>query len=161
MCEPASIALGVSAVIGLATAAYSADQTRKTGNANAEIAESNAKLARDQAQVEQAIGDRESQQAQWRTQALIGQQRAAIASNGIDAGVGTPVDILGETAMFGQVDRQTIALNTARRAWGFNAQATDYQNQGAIGKFNAKGQANATILSGLSNAAGSYGRMAA
>lgn len=161
MCEPTTIALGVSAVIGLASAAYSADQTRKTGNANAEIAESNARLARDQAQVEQAIGDRESQQAQWRTQALIGQQRAAIASSGIDAGIGTPVDILGETAMFGQVDRQTIALNAARRAWGFNAQATDYQNQGAMGKFKAKGQANATILSGLSSAAGSYGRMSA
>lgn len=151
MCAPVAIA-----ALTLLSAGYSAYSTQQAGKANAQIAENNAQLARDQAQVENAIGDRESQQAQWRTRALLGQQRAAIAANNIDASVGTPAEILGETAMFGEADQQNIRLNAARRAWGFNAQAGDYLNQSKQIKYNAKTQATGTILSGLASAAGGY-----
>lgn len=159
MCEPTTIALGASAVIGLAGAAYSASETSKAGKFNQQVAENNAALARDQAQVAQAMGDRESQQQTWRTRALLGQQRAAIASSGVDAGVGTPLDILGESALFGEVDQQTIRLNTARQAWGFNAQAADIQNQGRLGRGAARAQATGTILSGLSGAGSTASRI--
>lgn len=159
MCEPTTIALAASAAISLGTAAYSADQQKKAGAANAEISENNARLAREDAAAAQAMGDRESQQQTWRTRAIMGQQRAAIAANGIDSQIGTPAEILGETAMFGEVDQQTIRLNTARSAWGFNSQATNYANQGALSKFSANAGANATILSGLSSAV-NYGTQA-
>lgn len=133
------------------------DANKKAGEANQQVAENNARLAADDAAAAQAMGDRESQQQTWRTRAIMGQQRAAIAANGIDAGIGTPAEILGETALFGEVDQQAIRLNTARTAWGFNSQVRNIQNQAGIDRFNTKSKGTATILSGLSNMAGAVG----
>lgn len=149
MCEPTTIALGVSAVIGLATAAYSADQTKKAGKANAAIMENNARMDDDAAKAARAAGDREQEQQAWRTRATLGAQRAAIASNGIDSQMGTAAELLGETAMFGEVDQQTIRLNAAQNAWGFNANASNKRNQAAQTKWSGKSQATGTILAGL------------
>lgn len=157
MCEPITISTGVAwalAATTVATGLYAADAQRKAGEANAKIEENNAALARGQAADAQAMGDRESEQQAWRTRALIGQQRAAIASSGVDADIGTPAEILGETAMFGEVDQQTIRLNAARNAWGFNAQAQNALNRGQQAKWQGKTQANTTILGSLSSAAG-------
>ena len=84
-------------------------------------------------------------------------QRAAIAANGIDAGIGTPAEILGETALFGEVDQQAIRLNTARTAWGFNSQVRNIQNQAGIDRFNTRAKGTATVLSGISSIASSAG----
>lgn len=133
------------------------DANKKAGEANQKIADNNARLAADDAAAAQALGDRESQQQTWRTRAIMGQQRAAIAANGIDSAIGTPADILGETALFGEVDQQSIRLNTARTAWGFNSQARNIQNQAGIDRFNTKSKGNATILSGISSVTSSAG----
>ena len=84
---------------------------------------------------------------------MEGQQRAAIAASGVDSQIGTPVELLGEAAMLGEVDQQTIRLNAARRAWGFNAQAQNVRNQSSVDRYNTQQQGTATILGGLSSAA--------
>lgn len=155
MCEPMTIGLAASAIISLYAANEGAKAQVKAGNANAEIAENNARLARDEATQAQAMGDRESQAQTWRTRALIGQQRAAIAAQGIDSQIGTPAEIMGETAMFGEIDQQTIRMNTARQAWGFNSQATNFRNEGNQARWGGKTAARGTILSGLASAASS------
>ena len=167
MCEPVSISTGAAWALGASAAATAAatyvsyDANKKAGEANAQIAENNARLAEADAQTALALGDRESQQQTWRMRALEGQQRAAVAARGIDSQIGTPVDILGESAMFGEVDQQAIRLNAARTAWGFNAQARSTRNQSTVDRYNTRQQGQATILSGLSSmgstAAGFYG----
>jgi hypothetical protein len=165
MCEPISISagaawvLGATAAVGVATAVYTADKQKKEGRANAEIAENNAQLADQQAKNASAMGDREAEQAAWRNRALMGQQRAAIASKGIDSAIGTPAELLGETALFGEADQQNIRLNAAQNAWGFRAQAGDFRNRGAISKWSGKAQATGTLLSGLGSAMGSVSGM--
>lgn len=156
MCEPTTI-MAISAAVSVAAAGYSAHQQNEAGKANQQISENNARLARDDAAAAQAMGDRESQQQAWRTRAVLGQQRAAIASNGIDASIGTPSELLGEVAMFGEAEQQNIRLNAARQAWGFNAQATNYTNQGKQARWSGKSQAAGTVLSGLAQAGSSYG----
>lgn len=152
MCEPTTLAIAGLAISAIGTGvAY--DQQRQAGKANAQIAENNARLAADDARTEQAIGDRESQQQTWRMRAMEGQQRAAIAASGVDSQIGTPVELLGEAAMLGEVDQQTIRLNAARRAWGFNAQAQNVRNQSSVDRYNTQQQGTATILGGLSSAA--------
>lgn len=159
MCEPVTIsagfmwAMGALAVAG-AGVAYNAQ--KEEGKANAAIAENNSRLAADQAKDAQAMGDRESEQQMWRTRAMLGTQRASIAANGIDSQIGTPAEILGETAMFGEIDQQTIRNNAARQAWGFNAQSLDYRNKGKLTKWSSGQQANATLLSSLASTAGSF-----
>lgn len=165
MCEPITISataawvLGATAAVGVATAVYTADQQKKEGRANAAIMENNAQLADQQAKNAAAMGDREAEQAAWRNRAVLGQQRAAIAANGIDSQTGTAAELLGETAMFGEVDQQTIRLNSAQSAWGFRADALNSRNKGAQAKWSGKSQATGTLLSGLGSAMGTMGGM--
>lgn len=165
MCEPVTIsttaawALGISAAATAAATYVSYDANKKAGKANQEIAENNARIAADEARNAQAIGDRESQAQTWRARALVGQQRAAIAAQGIDSQIGTPVELMGETALFGEVDQQSIRLNTARNAWGFNAQVRNIQNQASVDRMQTRQRGTATILSGLSSISGSAAGM--
>jgi hypothetical protein len=158
MCEiSAATAAWIAIGSTVATGLYTADVQKKQGQAQAEIDENNARLAQAEADNANAQATRESEQQAWRTRALIGQQRAAIAANNIDPTLGTPSEILGETAMFGEVDQQTIRQNAARQAWGFNAQATNYRNQGGLARWGGNQQAKGTILGSLASAASIYG----
>lgn len=152
-------AMGAAAAATAVATYVSYDSNKKAGEANAEIAENNARIAADEAKNANAMGDRETQAQAWRTRAMLGQQRAAIAANGIDSQYGTPLEILGETAMFGEVDQQTIRLNTARQAWGFNANVSNIRNQAAVDRYQTKQKGTATILSGVSSMAGMAGGM--
>lgn len=149
MCEPTSIALIASTVI---TGAAQAHIQRQEGKANAAIAENNARLAEADADATNAMATRESEQQAWRTRALIGQQRASIAANNLDPTFGTPADLMGEAALFGEVDQQTIRMNAARQAWGFNAQAGNYRNEGALARWSGNARATGTILGALAEA---------
>lgn len=149
MCNPAIALLAATVVTG----AYQADQQQKQGKANAQIAENNAALAQADADASNAMATREMEQQAWRTRAVMGQQRAAIAANNVDPTLGTPADILGETAMFGEVDQQTIRMNAARQAWGFNAQAQGLRTQADLSRWSGKSQATGTILGSLASAA--------
>lgn len=167
MCEPVTLSTGAAWALGAAATATAAatyvsyDANKKASEASAKIADNNARLAADDAQNAQAMGDRQSEQQTWRTRALLGTQRAAIAANGIDSQIGTPSEILGETALFGEVDQQNIRLNTARNAWGFNAQVQNIRNQSSIDRYTSRQKGTATVLSGLSSlgssAVGFYG----
>lgn len=137
-----------------ASGAQQARAARAAGNANAQIAENNARLADQQAHDTQVLAVRDQQKSAWRTRALLGQQKVAAAANGLDMDIGTPLDLMGETAMFGKADEDAIGLDAARKAWGFQAGALNYRNQGAQAKWGGKAQANATILSTLGNVAG-------
>lgn len=150
MCEPTSIALIATTVL---TTAYQANAQRQEGKANAAIAENNARLASADADATNAQATRDMEQQSWRTRALLGQQRASIAANNLDPTFGTAAEIMGETAMFGEVDQQTLRMNAARQSWGFNAQATNYRNQGSLARWSGNTQAAGTILGGLASAA--------
>jgi hypothetical protein len=154
MCEATTLMVA-SMAIGAASAYVSYDTNKQAGKVQEAMAENNARLAADDAANAMAMGDRESEQQTWRTRAILGQQRAAVAAQGIDPTMGTPLELLGETAMFGEVDQQTIRLNAARNAWGFRAQETNIRNQSALDRYTTKQKGNATILSGLSSMAGS------
>lgn len=149
MCNPAVALIATTLVTG----AYQANVQNQQGKANAQIAENNAVLAQQDADASNAMATREMEQQAWRTRAVMGQQRAAIAANNIDPTLGTPADVLGETAMFGEVDQQTIRMNAARQAWGFNAQAQNQRTQGELARWSGNTQATGTILGSLASAA--------
>ncbi|OBU70459.1 hypothetical protein A9K58_00465 [Stenotrophomonas maltophilia] len=149
MCNPGIALLATTLITG----AYQADQQRKQGEVNAQIAENNATLAQQEADASNAMATREMEQQAWRTRAVMGQQRAAIAANNVDPTLGTPADILGETALVGEIDQQTIRMNAARQAWGFNAQAQGFRTQAKLSRWSGNAQATGTILGSLASAA--------
>jgi len=154
MCEPTTILMAASMAMTAIGGYQQAQAQRAAGNANAQIAENNARLAEQQAHDTQVLATRDQQQSAWRTRALIGQQKAAIAANGLDMDVGTPLDLMKETAMFGKADEDAIGLDATRKAWGYQAEAINYRNQGAQAKWAGKAQSRATILSTIGGLAG-------
>ena len=139
------------------SAAYNANMQRQQGKASQQIAENNATLARADAEATNAAATREQEQQSWRTRAMMGQQRAAIAANNLDPTLGTPADILGETALLGEVDQQTLRMNAARQAWGYEQQAQQYQTQGKLDRWGGNAAATGTVLSSLATAYGQTG----
>ena len=164
MCLPmAALAVPLllgSAAVGLYGAGQQAKAERQVGTANQQIAENNARLADDSARDANIQGARESQQSAWKTRALLATQRASAASANVDSQLGSAFDIQSDTALLGGIEQETIMLNSARKAWGFESEATNYRNQGKLAKFEGQAKAKASILGGLGNAM-SYGAQAA
>lgn len=146
MCEPSTIVMVVGLVIGAVAGVQEAKVQKQAGEANAQIAENNARLAEASAQDAAIVGARESQQAAWRTRALVGAQRASIAANGLDADVGSAYDLQEEGALLGGAEQSIISMNAARAAWGFGAEALNYRNAGAQAKWLGNQQSKLTLL---------------
>jgi len=163
MCEPTTIVMVIGLVVGAVAGVQEAKIQKQAGESNAAIAENNARLAEASAQDAAVQGSRESQQAAWRTRALIGAQQAKIAANGIDASVGSAYDIQAEAALLGGAEQSVLSQNAARAAWGFGAEALNYRNKGAQDKWFGKVSSQTTLLktfgSTLSGVAGMKGGM--
>lgn len=145
-----------AAVVTVIASAADANQQRQTGKANQQISENNARLADAQAQDAAVLGARDQQQATWRSRAIAGQQKAQVAASGMDMDIGTPLDILGETALLGGADKSAIQMDAARKAWGFQGEALNARNQGAQARWQGKVGGQTTILKGIGSAM-SYG----
>lgn len=146
MCEPTTIALVAGMAITAAAGYVEYRNTKKAGEANAQIAENNARLAEAGAKDAAILSAREQQQAAWRTRAVIGRQKAAMAANMIDSGEGTAFDLLGESALFGGAEQSALSQDAARKAWGFQSEALNYRNQGRLAKWEANAAAKVTAL---------------
>ena len=174
MCEPVTAALaamgGGSAAAGamaggsmLMTALGGYSQYKSisaAAKANAQIAENNAKLAMDQAVEAQKDGAREQQQSMWKQRAMIGAQKVAAAANGISSENGSAYDLIGETALLGGMERQAIELSAARKAWGYEAEATNTRNESALAQWQAKQNKTATVLGTVNTLMNQAGQIA-
>lgn len=149
------IAMAVTAVVGVGEA----KAQRQAGAANAQIAENNARLSDESAKDASILSARDQQTAAWRTRALIGSQKAALASNMVDSGSGSAFDLIGESALFGGAEQSAISMDAARKAWGFQAEGLNYRNQGAQAQWMGKTQSRLTILSTAGKVMGMYGSM--
>lgn len=130
-----------------------------SANYNAKVADMNAKLAERQARDAVERGQIEEQQQRAKTSALLGQQRAAMAANGVDLKFGSPLDTLVDTATMGELDALTIRANTYReerdiRQQGLNqtAQAGMYRAEAKNARTGGFLNAMGTVLGGASNA---------
>lgn len=164
MCEPTTIMLVASLVITAAAGAYKADAEKKQGEYQAEVAEQNAEISEFKAQQTATIGSIQEERARRQAQQRIGQQRAALAANGVDLGGGTALDLVAETALFGEEDALTTRFNAMNDAWSMRSQAVDYRNQARASRAQGKNAATGTYLTTAASlasmgysAAGSFG----
>jgi hypothetical protein len=156
MCEPATltmISIGLTAATGL----YGADQQRKAGRHEQEVAEQNARLDRLRQDQAREAGNSQEEQQRARVRQVLASQRAAFAAQGIDASTGSPLDILGDTAGAGYGDALTMRSNALREAWGFGVSATNEVNRGRAARRSGNSQAVGTLLSSAASAAGQWG----
>lgn len=159
MCDGASwIAAAKWATAAMtAYAGYNEYQTGKErARYEVEQAEQNSALSQQQARDANLRGVVEADEQRMRTRQAIGQQRAALAGQGVEVGSGTSLEVLGDTEMFGKIDEDRIRLMASREAWGYQVQGLQYQDQARMTRWNSKREGQATILGTAAKVAGSF-----
>lgn len=144
MCLPAAavpIMMAASTALSVGSAIGQANYQNK-------VAENNALSARYAADDALARGAVEEQQQRAKTRAIQGQQRAALAANGIDATTGTGSLLLTDSAGFGEFDALTVRNNAMKQAYGLNTQANNMLAEGKAAKSAGINAAFGTLLTG-------------
>jgi hypothetical protein len=142
-------------VIGAISSAFSSRLALKGAQ---QIAEINAGVAERAAQQELSRGQDLVAQATERAGQVKGAQRAAMAANGIDLGVGSAAEILTSTDLAKERDMQTIEANAVRAAWGHRMNATSLTNQARADAAGA--DSVSPLLAGTSSLLSSAGQIA-
>jgi len=154
LCEIATL----SAVAGIVGTGVSALGAIQQGQAQSQAAKYQAGVDRNntilaQRAAKDAIergAEAEATQRRKNT-VLLARQRAAVASSGIELGTGSPLDILGDTAQFGELDAQTIRSNAEREAMGDRAKASNFQASAGLNDMKASSASTAGFIGGASS----------
>lgn len=140
-----------SAVVGAASAVQQGRAAKAAGEYNAAINEQNATISRDEARRLALQHDREMY-------LRLGAIKAAQGKSGGAAGEGSVLDVLGDVAAQGELERQHILYRGELKARG-------YQNTAALDEFSGRQALNASylragseLLEGGSRAYSGYGR---
>lgn len=132
------VVAGVISLIGGLSSAYGQHQEAEAGKAQAKYQEkvdrNNAVIATRLAEDALRRGREEELRFRESTAKLKGEQRVAIAKSGVQLGEGTALDILTETAEFGELDALTIRANAEREAFGFTERAKGFEVEAALQK---------------------------
>ena len=165
MCELFTIAgttITVMEALGAAgtvLGAMSAMQTGQAGagaaNYNAQVAENNRIIAEQQAADARKRGEIAEAEQRRKTVNIKGSQKASIGASGVALDSGSPLDILGDTAAFGELDALTIRNNAEREAYGYQVQGMNFgaeagllRNRAKVSEQSGWMNAGTTLLSG-------------
>jgi hypothetical protein len=165
-----AIAAVVGAVVGAALGGVSAAQQADTAKKQAEYQtllnqnkakefEINRQLADRDAKNTESIAKTKEDQRRRLTASIIGQQRSSIAGSGFDVGVGSALDVIGDTAEFGELDALNIRFSGQQQAFsdrlrgrGFQSGANAAFADSALADFNANAFARDARANGISTA---------
>jgi hypothetical protein len=162
------MAAGGAQAGGSLISAYSqARAVRAQGRYEARSARLNTQLADLQADDAIARGETDLQAQLRQTKVLSGAQRASMAAQGIDLGMGSAQDIGLETKTLGAMDALQLRNNAFREAFGYRVQATEAAHRGRMARISSRSQARSGLITGGMravsdlaqgfNAAGKYG----
>lgn len=140
------IATAFSAVMGAVGAI-------QQGNAAADAAEYNAKLARIQAGSAAMAGSAQQARLQDQNDRRLATARNAAGANGLDINSGTPLDVMADLAGQGALDAELVRWNTQNRVdANLNQAAMDHAQAGAYRQGGII-RGVTTLLSGFGSAA--------
>ncbi len=140
---------------------YSAATQKAALKGQAEIVAINARIAELGAQSALNQGQQQVGALTLKAGQLKSSQRAAMAANGVDLGVGNAAEIQASTDIMKEIDANTLTANAVRSAWGYRTQAVNFENEaltkrataGAISPF---GSAAGSLLGSAASVAGSW-----
>lgn len=169
---------GVSAttVAGLALAAagtaasvigqmQQASAAKASANYQSEVAAGNQQIAKQNASYAAAEGEAQAAQKEMQTRAQEGAILSGQASSGVDVNSPTSTAVRTSESELGKLDANTIKSNAARRAYGYETEATNFGNQESADKATGSNAetsgyigAGSALLSGAGNAALNYSK---
>ena len=156
MCEPTTLA-----IIGTAVSAYGSiaqgSAHAQAAEANAAAAERNANNARWRANQVEDKKAREMSELHWQRQQTLAKQRVAMAGSGIDSQSGSGLNQLQSTAVLAKKDEDNLEWNAALEKYGYDYQATEFDNQASAFKSQASSARTAGTIGAISSLAmGAY-----
>lgn len=125
MCELTMALTLAATAIGAVGQVQQAQATAASNKYNAQVQEMNATLADRRAKDAIERGAVEEQRKRQQVAQLQGQQKAAMAANGVDLAFGSPLDTIVDTAVLGELDALTIRSNTYRESYDYQVQAVN------------------------------------
>lgn len=137
---------GITASATAASGVAGAYGEYKTGRFNSKVETYNAKVATLQAADAVRRGEEAVGRNQIKTRVLKGAQRAALAAQGVVVDDGSAADIIADDDTQAARDEQTIRVNAAQEAWGFQVQATDYRARARMERYSANNRAAGTLF---------------
>lgn len=153
-------ALGWGGAAALGAAATSGISAYTQGNAQqqaakyqAQVANNNVKLAQYQQSSAIQQGQQQTMQSELQASQVLGEQKAALTSNGVSLGSGSAIDLLATTKFLNGQDVNAIQSNAARSAWGYGVDATNSQAEAGLANWQAKN--TNPLLMGATAAGGS------
>lgn len=166
---PWSVAAAVVAVVGAAVSAYgqyeSGQAQKASANYNSEVAANNASIAEQTANRAAQAGEAQAEATSQKTRATVGAITANQAAGNIDVNSGSALDVQSSAKELGELDALTVRSNAAKTAYGYQTQSTSDTGQSQLDAFQAANAgtageigAGASILGGVSSAAGNYGK---
>lgn len=150
MCELTTILAVGSTVLGAVGAIQQGNAAAAAGRYNAQVSDMNAKLSERRALDALDRGERDEQRKRAEVAQLKGRQIAASSANGVDLTFGSPLDMIVDTAVLGELDALTIRKNSANEAYDNRVQAVNGRADAQLSRMNA----DAAQTSGYLNAAG-------
>jgi hypothetical protein len=150
MCFAAAGAAGIIgslvSLVGVGVSAYGQKQA-----ADAQAAAATYKQKQENMLAEDALrrGAAAEEAHRRKAAALASRQKAVMAAGNVDLGSGSPLTIIGDTAMLGELDAQTIKSNASRES-RFHTVNADLAGMEASSARSAGGiAAFSTVLSGI------------
>ena len=158
MCGPAAPAaaawiMAATAVVG-GVVSYRGQQNAQ--DYNEAVAKQNKKIAEAKAIDEERLGQIEASEKRLETRMKIASQVTGFGAQNVEQ-TGTALDILGDTAMFGEIDESRIRANAARRAWGYRMEGHNIDAQTRLSRYTGRVERMGTILTTIGSAASSFG----
>lgn len=135
-----------SSAFSVYNAVNQANSQADMANYNAAVARNNATMAEYQAQDAISRGKTAQEEHSRKVANLVGTQRNSMASRGLDISDGTPLDIMSDTELLGSIDEKTIGLNADKEAWSARVQSGNYANQ--AGMYRTQAESTSPLLAG-------------
>jgi hypothetical protein len=143
----------IGAAVLAASAIYRGQVAKSEANAQANIADQNARTARLQAGVREDLIRRQNR-------AKLGEQRAAVEQSGFDPNTGSLLELQGDSAAAGEFDALTTRYEGALQALSFSTQADSLRRSGKAAARTGFLNAAGTLLSSFGSKYGGGGNMA-
>jgi hypothetical protein len=157
--------VGIGAIVGMISSAVSAVGAMQQANAQAEAADYNAQVQRNNEIVAQRMAEDSRQRgivaeqdARVQKQLLLSKQKTAIASRNFEAGSGTALDMMGDAAMFEELDALTIRHNYAREALSYETQAMNFNAEANLSDMEARNARSAGGIAAFGSILGGFGK---
>lgn len=144
--------------LGAMAGIWQASSEDAVGLATQAISRYNARRAEARAVDALARGAEEEQRLRRQGAALVGQQRAGYAGQGVVVDSGSAAAVQEQTGRIIDQDAATIRLNAAREAWGYRMDAANLRIQGDHARRAGRDRAIGTLLTtGAGMAQAMYG----